>query len=233
MHLNILHTKNLDIFEQLKLEEALIKKSDSSFCIINEGSKRAIVLGCSNNPNSLINYALLKKENIPLIKRFSGGGTVVVDQNTIFVSFIFSKELLCFSFPEQIFRWSEVFYKKIFDMPFFSFKENDYIIKGYKCGGNAQYIRKNRWLHHTSFLWDFDSNNMQYLLMPEKKPLYRKNRDHSSFLCKLKDHFSDKTLFIEKIKIELEKSFEVKKLSLKDLYKKTENISCDLATTIL
>lgn len=30
-------------------------------------------------------------------------------------------------------------------------------------GGNAQSITKDRWVHHTSFLWDFDPANMDYL----------------------------------------------------------------------
>lgn len=36
-------------------------------------------------------------------------------------------------------------------------------------GGNAQAITKGRWLHHTSFLWDFDPANMLYLQMPDKR----------------------------------------------------------------
>ena len=49
----------------------------------------------------------------------------------------------------------------------------DYCYGMSKFGGNAQAITKNRWLHHTSFLWDFDATSMQLLQMPAKAPAYR------------------------------------------------------------
>jgi lipoate-protein ligase A len=42
-----------------------------------------------------------------------------------------------------------------------------------KFGGNAQAITSRRWLHHTSFLWDFDPGNMALLTNPAKQPEYR------------------------------------------------------------
>ena len=45
----------------------------------------------------------------------------------------------------------------------FSLREHDYVIDDRKIGGNAQTITKNRWVHHTSFLWRFNPSNMLYL----------------------------------------------------------------------
>jgi hypothetical protein len=45
-----------------------------------------------------------------------------------------------------------------------------------KFGGNAQAITNKRWLHHTSFLWDFDPANMAALTNPAKQPDYRQVR---------------------------------------------------------
>lgn len=42
-----------------------------------------------------------------------------------------------------------------------------------KFGGNAQAITRQRWLHHTSFLWDFKPENMQLLKAPVRAPDYR------------------------------------------------------------
>ena len=44
----------------------------------------------------------------------------------------------------------------------------DYAFGQRKFGGNAQAITKNRWLHHTSLLWDFDPARMQLLKHPAK-----------------------------------------------------------------
>jgi lipoate-protein ligase A len=37
-----------------------------------------------------------------------------------------------------------------------------------KVGGNAQTITKGRWVHHTSFLWQFDPSRMGYLKVRRK-----------------------------------------------------------------
>lgn len=49
----------------------------------------------------------------------------------------------------------------------------DYVFGNHKFGGNAQAITNKRWLHHTSFLWDYDQRNMLALKNPSKQPKYR------------------------------------------------------------
>ncbi|NGX26688.1 MAG: Lipoate-protein ligase LplJ, partial [Chlamydiae bacterium] len=154
--MNILHLKNFPIFQQLQLEEALLRLDTRNFCIINEGSPPAIVMGISGKPEELINFENLGKNPIPIIKRFSGGGTVIVDEETIFISFLCQKDLHDFApYPEPIMRWTEEIYKEALDISDFSLRENDYVIGERKFGGNAQYLRKDRWLHHTTLLWDY------------------------------------------------------------------------------
>ena len=49
----------------------------------------------------------------------------------------------------------------------FALQENDYCFGAKKFGGNAQSITRQRFCHHTSFLWDFDeARMMRYLKMP-------------------------------------------------------------------
>ncbi len=208
--LHILHFKNQPIFDQLQLEEALLRGDDRNFCIVNQGSPRAIVMGISGQPNQLLDILRVQKDRIPVIKRFSGGGTVVVDENTLFVTFILGKEHLDIpSFPEPILRWSSNIYESSWNIPEFQLRENDYCIGDVKCGGNAQYIKKERWLHHTSFLWDYSEKNMDYLLLPSKRPRYRKDRPHGEFLCRLKDHASNQDILIDQLKNELVKRFYI------------------------
>jgi lipoate-protein ligase A len=49
----------------------------------------------------------------------------------------------------------------------------DYTFGERKFGGNAQAITKQRWLHHTSLLWGFESGNMALLKHPSRVPEYR------------------------------------------------------------
>lgn len=213
--LNLLLLKNVPLFNQLQIEEALLRLNQKNWCIINEGTSPAIVMGISGKPKELINLEKMKKAPIPLIKRYSGGGTVIVDPNTLFVSFIFQKEIHDFPpFPEPILRWSAAFYNKTLSIPNFGLRENDYVIGDLKCGGNAQYIKKDRFVHHTTFLWDFDPFLMEYLLHPKKAPIYRKGRNHLSFLCKLKDFLPSKTAFISLVSQALSQQFDTTEASL-------------------
>jgi len=208
--IKLLEFQGLPLQKQLELEEKLLKKEPGSFCLINHGCPPAIVLGTSNQQEKYLNLELLKKEKkfLPVIKRFSGGGTVVIDENTLFVSFIIEKSALNFSFPEELFDWSEKFYKKVFNLPNFALKERDYLIGDRKCGGNAQYFTKKKWLHHTSFLFDFEEKNMDYLHFPPQTPMYRQKRSHKDFLTKLKNYFPDKKLFISNLKKRLSLEFK-------------------------
>lgn len=49
----------------------------------------------------------------------------------------------------------------------------DYVLGDKKFGGNAQSIIKDRFLHHTSFLWDYQDFRMAYLKLPQRAPTYR------------------------------------------------------------
>ena len=198
--MKLIHLKNTPIFDQLLLEEGLLRTRDDNWCIINEGSPRAIIMGISGKHEELVHPSAFE-QRIPVIKRFSGGGTVIADENTLFISFIFNKKAHDFpAYPEPIMRWTEALYTPIFNLKEFGVKGNDYTIGNLKCGGNAQYLRKHRWLHHTTFLWDYKASNMDYLLMPAHMPAYRKHRPHAEFVTRIADHLPSKKLFVDTLK---------------------------------
>ena len=212
-----LHFIDLDqcpIFHQLELEEALLRGSTDNYCIVNRGSPPAIVLGISGKIEELVNTQEAKRRKIECIRRFSGGGTVVVDENTLFITFIFNKDAFSIlPYPEPILRWSGALYQECWDISRFRLIENDYAIGNLKCGGNAQYIKKDRWLHHTSFLWDYSEKNMNLLLLPKRRPQYRDNRSHSDFLCRLKHFASSKEELIAKLYSHLQMHFSLTTVS--------------------
>jgi hypothetical protein len=74
-------------------------------------------------------------------------------------------------------------------MPNIRLVENDYVLDDRKIGGNAQCISSGGFLHHTSFLWDWNDDNMNYLSLPHKRPTYRGDRSHDEFLVRLKDTY--------------------------------------------
>lgn len=216
--LYLLHVKQLPIFQQLQLEEALLRLDVRNLCLINEGSMPAIVMGISGKMQQLVDLEKLKIHPMPVIKRFSGGGTVLVDQNTLFISFLCQKNAHPFpGYPEAIMRWTESLYKEALHLPDFQLKENDYVIGERKFGGNAQYLCKDRWLHHSTLLWDYHPQFMNLLLHPPKTPKYRKDRPHEDFLTKLKEYFPNKEHFISSFTQALKMFYEVEGISYEDV----------------
>lgn len=213
----LLKLKKMPIFQQLQLEEALLRADQRNWCIMNEGSSQAIVMGISGQFDSLINRPLIQYKPVPVIRRFSGGGTVFIDEHTHFVTFICnSVEVGISCFPDKVLKWTASLYQPIFAEAGFRLLENDYVLGNRKFGGNAQYMRKDRWLHHSSLLWDYHPHNMEYLLIPSKTPSYRKRRGHSDFLCRLKDHFQKET-FEGKLEQQLHERFQVEEMKFGEI----------------
>lgn len=183
--LGLLQLKNIPILEMLKLDEALLRNTSKNWVIMNVGTPPAIVLGLSRKIDKLVHVEAAKKNNIQLLSRFTGGGTVYVgifikillkiiqDEKTLFVSLIFnSNEIKTAPYPREIMKWTGEFYKNVFENTrhpkgAFFMQENDYCFGNRKFGGNAQSITKLRFCHHTSFLWDYNSANFSnYLKLP-------------------------------------------------------------------
>jgi lipoate---protein ligase len=216
-YLNLLKLENVSLFQQLQLEEALLRTHSGNWCLVNEGSSPAVVLGISGKAETLIDIPILNKHHLPIIRRFSGGGTVVVDENTIFVSLICNTDaadVLCF--PKQILHWNGNLYNHPLRNTDFRVTENDYAIGTQKFGGNAQYICKNRWLHHSTLLWDFNPDRMRILKMPPKIPCYRKQRSHEEFLCKLNSFLNCKNTFKSEFIESVSKHFDIQNVAFQD-----------------
>ncbi|OEU23607.1 hypothetical protein FRACYDRAFT_179099 [Fragilariopsis cylindrus CCMP1102] len=191
-----------------------------------------IVMGIGGKPQKLLNIKNVINDKILVVKRFSGGGTVVMDENAIWTTIIAGRrrkpklkhdhhddnddnddndEVFCKPYPRSIMEWTANAVYEITTLPKFSLREDDYVLNGTKkMGGNAQAITgRQGWLHHTSFLWDYKDVNMErYLKLPEKRPEYRSNRTHQDFLVKLKDYYGkdhDYRIFIDSMKEACEK----------------------------
>lgn len=217
--LSIVRVKNTPIHDQLQLEEALLRADRRNWCLINEGSSKAIVMGISGRSDELLNLPKLQQSPIPVIRRFSGGGTVVVDQHTCFVTFICnSTDVDVQGTPDKMIRWTGTFYESVFEELGFAIRENDYVLGEKKFGGNAQYICKERWLHHSSLLWNFQEDNMEYLLMPKKTPQYRQQRTHADFLCRLLDHFPSQKTILDRLYNSLESRFHLHSVDWNDAW---------------
>lgn len=241
----------VSIFDQLRIEELFLRHNKDNWFITNTGNfKPSIVLGISGKANELVDLASCIKHDIPLIRRFSGGGTVIVDDYTLFATFVLNEEDIgSKAYPREIMAWTQ----KVSDIPLylshytrsyilsmqiyspvfeqllsgedkFSLRENDYIIGDLKIGGNAQSISKNRLVHHTSFLWDYRPDRMSYLKIPRKRPVYRGERGHTAFLTKMKEYIPDRGAFETGVSQSLRGHFDVDIIEFDDFIQHTNDV---------
>ncbi len=208
----------LNILEQLKVEEALLRCGSGNYFILNSNSPASVVLGLSNNVEDLVDLSIAQSLNLPIYRRFSGGGAVVVDCDTIFTTFIFDAALTPFkSTPEGWMAFGASVFSKAFLPHELQVFGQDYALYGWKIGGNAQSFAKGRVLHHTSFLYSWNLELMQVLKMPKKQPVYRQGRDHNHFCGRLETHFLDKNVCRQRLKSAVQDLFKCENIALDDL----------------
>jgi len=172
---------------------------------VNDGvATPAVVLGISGKASALVHEERARAMGVPLIRRFTGGGTVVVDENSVMTSVIVGPGVCddVKRFPKDVMRWT---HGLLFggggggggggEKPStvrsrrraISLLENDFTIGTRKVGGNAQAISGQRFLQHTSFLWDYREALMGLLKEPVKRPAYRGDRSHGGFVATLRE----------------------------------------------
>jgi len=155
----------------------------------------SIVLGLSGDPKVLVNLHETDKDDIPLIRRYTGGGTVIMSGTILITSLILPKTFTgVAAFPVDTMRWTGSVYSKVFPNSF-RLVDNDYTVLSpngefRKFGGNAQAFSSSSIVHHTSFLWNADGASMdKYLSHPSRAPIYRKQRSHSDFITDITSSF--------------------------------------------
>ena len=74
------------------------------------------LLYLNRKPAELLKLNTVLNDRIPVIRRFSGGGTVIVDHGTVFVSFICNKDAVSGlqPYPQPIMSWSSQLYALVF-----------------------------------------------------------------------------------------------------------------------
>lgn len=211
--------EGVPILEQLILEETILRLYGQDWILINYNSPAAIVMGSSSQLGEHVDLHVLTKSPVSLIQRFSGGGSVFIDENTFFLTYIFDKSSNSFClYPNQIFQWVFLSLRQVFTIPGFDIRENDFVIHDRKVGGNAQYIKKDRWLQHMSFLWDFVPENMTYLRIPSRQPKYRYRRAHLDFLTKLSFYYDcRKEYFIDTFITKLLSMYAINMVHVRDI----------------
>jgi len=146
-------------------------------------SDNVVVMGLSGKLDELVHAERARADGVAVLRRFSGGGTVVLNAGSLWFTMVTS-EPVCAPFPKDVMRWVGAVYAQALGGHVDArMVENDLVVRGAKVAGHAQAISGSRWVHHTSLLWTLTAQQMSYLKLPARRPAYRGDRDHLEFVA--------------------------------------------------
>lgn len=239
-------THNLAM-EELLLEPYIKNPNSPAICRVWSNEQKCIVIGRGEKIDQQVHLSNTEKHNVPVYRRISGGGTVLHGPHNINLSFF-----LPFSYHPSLINLKES-YKTILSWVQKSLAEShqldvaingscDLVLNNKKFSGTAQARKRHGILHHMTILLKADYKGMKnYLTEPSKRPDYREDRTHESFVIGLQDHLPsfDFTLFINSLKshlsiqnvFELDEEFKqkVNQLAIDKYSQKTWNYEGKLA----
>lgn len=162
--------KTTDPQWNLAAEEYLLKNFDKPLFRLWQNNN-SIIIGQHQNTLAEINIEFVKKHNIPVVRRLSGGGAVFHDLGNVNFTFIDTK-----NGKEDSSQMFARFTKPIVDalnkigVQAILEGRNDLLIDGKKFSGNAIAIYKNRVLQHGTLLFSASMQNLSDALAsrPEK-----------------------------------------------------------------
>lgn len=141
-----------DPYFNLAAEEYLLRNFKEN-CFMLWRNKPSIIVGKHQNALAEINYEYIKENNIDVIRRLSGGGTVFHDLGNLNFTFIqnvnANENLVDFK------RYIKPIVTVLHQLGINAKHEgrNDIMIDGKKVSGNAEHVFKQRVLHHGTLLF--------------------------------------------------------------------------------
>lgn len=194
--LNYLETPALTVEEQIALDRELMsevgKGTRTALLRFYDFTDEAVVLGLSQEEEKYVNSAEAKKDKVPVLRRFSGGGTVFIHDGCLVYTIIttltspFKRFDVMGAYRTAFMPVIEAFQKQGIALEFH--EPCDLAVDGRKIAGNAQSQRQGALLIHGSFLVDPDLIRIKrYLKEPDIRPDYRAGRSHEDFLLPLSE----------------------------------------------
>ena len=152
--------------------------------------KAYIVLGASNNPTESLHEDKVREDNITVLKRPSGGQTVMLTPNNLIVAAVFFDQNALH--PKDVFQhFNQLIISSIEKTGLRNLTLqgiSDIAILGRKISGSAIYRSKDALLYHAVInIGESASTFEKYLKHPTREPDYRNGRTHSEFVTSLRE----------------------------------------------
>ncbi len=181
--------------ENLACDEALLDLCeegwDGEILRFWEPRGHFVVVGYANKTAAEVNLTFCRENGIPVLRRCSGGGTVLQGPGCLNYSLILE---ITESGPLRGIAGANAFILNrqraalgpLLDAPVEILGHTDLAVGSLKFSGNAQRRKRKFLLFHGVFLLQFDILLIgKALRMPSKQPDYRRNRPHTEFLTNL------------------------------------------------
>ncbi len=180
------------LYDELLLQLA-DKQNEGEVLRFWESPQIFVVLGLIGKEKEDIFLDQAKTDQIPVLRRTSGGGTVLQGPGSLNYTLVLDKNRHSdLADLRKSYSWIsakvieslrvcgvEAVFKPISDIALPKSEK--------KFSGNAQHRGKNHILHHGTILYNFNLTLIsRYLRMPKDIPDYRLNRPHSDFVTNIK-----------------------------------------------
>jgi lipoate-protein ligase A len=173
--------------DNLRFDEELLAAGNGVLRLW-ETAQECVVIGQSGRPERDVKLDACRADGIPVLRRCSGGGAVVLGPGCLNYSLV-----LPIAWNP---RWQNVRYSFQWTMHrmrhALSIRElrhegdSDLALHGCKVSGNAQRRTDSAILHHGTLLYSFEASRAERLLaFPHRQPGYRAGRSHRDFLGNL------------------------------------------------
>ncbi|WP_254507901.1 lipoate--protein ligase family protein [Anatilimnocola floriformis] len=181
--------------ENLALDEALLESVDdqpgaAELLRVWECPQWAVVLGRSGKVAEEVFES--RAGDVPILRRTSGGGTVLLGPGCLMYSLRLSYErrphlrALDQAHHEVLTTLAAALNRKLPDANVRPRGTSDLAIGERKFSGNSLRCKRNFLLYHGTLLYDFDLSRIESLLRPPpRQPEYREERPHRDFVMNL------------------------------------------------
>ena len=181
--------------ENLACDEALLEQAEANgvegVLRFWESPTPFVVLGYANKVREEVNVEECRVRGVPILRRCSGGGTVLQGPGCLNYSVILriddAPELHSITGANRfVMERNRVALASLTGQAVTIEGHTDLAVAGLKFSGNAQRRKRDWLLFHGTFLLNFDVALIEKLLLPPRRqPEYRGGRSHLKFVTQL------------------------------------------------